>query len=397
MSKQKSRLAREVWILTAVGFFVAVGYGLIVPAMPLFAQKFHANNTQVGLIIASFGAARFFSALVTGPLVDRFGERKVLTIGLLMISLSCLLAGLSQNYIELLSFRTAGGLGSSMFSVSVGALLIRSVPSSKLGHAQSVYNGGFIVGGMAGPAFGGLLSTISLRAPFFVYAVTLLISAFISFFFLSTKRLGQKIAPKNMHDRIVTVKEAFSHPQFRTALIIAFLTNFVIFGPRNSVIPLYATEHLGISKASLGFSLTLAAILQGGLIIPAGKISDREGRRFVALIGACVLMGATAVLSISHTYGIFSLSMGLYGLGAAFIASTPAAIVGDIFAGRGGRVVGFSQMAGDAGMIVAPLVVGALSDIFTYKTAFVVTGVIYLIALPTALKLPKKLKTASPS
>jgi MFS family permease len=390
MFRKQERLATEVYILTAVGFFVAVGYGLIVPAMPLFAEKFHANNTGVGGIIASFGAARFFSALVTGRFVDKWGERAVLTTGLLLISLSCFACGISQNYWELLSARTAGGLGSSMFSVSVGALLIRSVPNNRLGHAQSLYNGGFIVGGMAGPAFGGFLSAISLRIPFFTYSVTLLISSFISHFFLAERRLGKKIAPKDIHDRVVTFKEAFSHRSFRIALILVFLTNFVIFGPRNSVIPLFATNHLHATNTNLGFALALAAIIQGGLIIPAGKISDREGRRFVALIGATILLIATGVLVLSVNLGIFLISMALYGLGAAFIGSVPAAIVGDTFAGKGGRVVGFSQMAGDAGMIVAPLIVGAISDIFTYKTAFLITGIIYLIALPAALNLPSK-------
>ncbi|MEI6216114.1 MAG: MFS transporter, partial [Actinomycetes bacterium] len=189
-----NQLPREVLVLSVVGFFVAVGYGLIVPAIPIFARSFGVNKTAIGFVISSFALARFGSGLISGRLVDRFGERKTLAVGLFMVSLSSLAAGLAQNYWQLLSFRAAGGLGSSMFSVSAGALLMRSVSDDQRAQGQSFYNSGFLLGGIAGPAFGGILSAISLRAPFFVYAVTLLMASFVAYFFLNEKRLGSKVA-----------------------------------------------------------------------------------------------------------------------------------------------------------------------------------------------------------
>ena len=70
---------------------------------------------------------RFISGLFSGKLVDRFGERLVLGCGLVMVAGFTLFAGLAQNYYQLLFFRTAGGLGSSMFTISAGALLLRVV------------------------------------------------------------------------------------------------------------------------------------------------------------------------------------------------------------------------------------------------------------------------------
>ena len=199
LKAKKDLLPKEVYVLSAVGFFVAVGYGLIVPALPLFAQTFGVRNTAIGLIVSSFAFTRFSSGLITGRMVDRFGERMVLGYGLFFVALSSLACGLAQSYPELLLFRAAGGLGSSMFSVSAGALLMRSVPDLQLGRAQSLYNGGFLVGGMAGPAFGGLLSAISLRAPFFVYAITLTLSSITAFTYLHEKRARANESLLRMH------------------------------------------------------------------------------------------------------------------------------------------------------------------------------------------------------
>ena len=97
---------------------------------------------------------RFSSGLISGKLVDRFGERAVLGFGLFMVSFFTLLTGLSQSYGQMLTFRSLGGLGSSMFSVSAGSLLMRSVSDDVRARAQSLYNGGFLLGGITGPAFG---------------------------------------------------------------------------------------------------------------------------------------------------------------------------------------------------------------------------------------------------
>ena len=123
-------LPKEVSVLTAISFLVAVGFGLIIPAIPIFAKTFGVSNTLIGFIISSFAIMRFVSGLFSGKLVDRFGERVVLGFGLFMVSGFTLLAGLAQSYEQLLIFRTAGGLGSSMFSISAGALILRVVSDS---------------------------------------------------------------------------------------------------------------------------------------------------------------------------------------------------------------------------------------------------------------------------
>ena len=188
-----AQLPREVAILSTVSFLVAVGFGLIIPAIPIFAASFGVSKTAIGLIISCFAIVRFASGLVSGRLVDKFGERAVLGFGLFMVSFFTLLTALSQSYSQLLIFRSLGGLGSSMFSVSAGSLLMRSVSDDYRARAQSLYNGGFLLGGISGPAFGGILAGISLRAPFFVYSISLAMAAVTALFYLCEKKLGKKI------------------------------------------------------------------------------------------------------------------------------------------------------------------------------------------------------------
>jgi len=211
-----------------VGFFVAVGYGLIVPAIPLFARTFGVNQTAIGFIISTFAFARFGSGLISGKLVDKFGERKVLAFGLLMVAVSSLASGFAHSYMQLLTFRAAGGLGSSMFSVSAGALLMRVTNDDNRSQGQSIYNSGFLFGGIAGPAFGGILSAISLRSPFFVYAATLVMASTTTLIFLSEKRLGKKVVAVIDPSARISIREALGQYPYRVALVLAFVTNWTI-------------------------------------------------------------------------------------------------------------------------------------------------------------------------
>ena len=181
-------LPREVAVLTAISFSVAVGYGVIIPAIPLFARSFGVNNFQVGAVISLFAAMRFASGLISGRLADRFGERLTLSVGVAIVAISMFFSGLAHSYVELLLFRAAGGIGSSMFTVAAGSLLLRVVESDQRGRAQSTYQSGFLIGGIMGPAIGGVLTEISLRAPFFIYSATLIIAGVISAIFLAQSR-----------------------------------------------------------------------------------------------------------------------------------------------------------------------------------------------------------------
>ena len=368
---------------------MAIGFGLIIPAIPIFAASFGVNKTAIGLIVSAFAIMRFSSGLISGKLVDRFGERAVLGFGLFMVSFFTLLTALSQNYNQLLIFRTLGGLGSSMFSVSAGSLLMRSVSDDVRARAQSLYNGGFLVGGVAGPAFGGLLSGVSLRAPFFVYSITLAMAGTTALFFLSEKRLGKKVDVSGNQIETTSLKEAFKLKPYQIALVLAFVNNWVLFGMRSSILPLFVTEKLNSTASIAGLGLTIGALFQGLFLLRAGRFSDESGRKAALLIGGIVVMSAILVLCVTTNVTLYFISMALFGLGGAYVGTAPGSVVGDIIRGRGGQVIAAWQMAGDAGMIVGPILVGFLTDTYSFQIAFIASAIVYSVAIFLAILLPE--------
>src|SRR4029450_1799486 len=91
-------LPREVNVLAVIAFVVALGFGIVAPAIPLFARAFGVGTTAVGLAVSAFAFFRFVSAFSGGTLVERFGERVVLSAGLLVVAVTTGLAGLAGNF-----------------------------------------------------------------------------------------------------------------------------------------------------------------------------------------------------------------------------------------------------------------------------------------------------------
>jgi MFS family permease len=388
-------LPREVSILIAASFFVAVGFGIVMPAIPVFAKSFGVNNAAIGLMVSAFAIARFSSGLISGSLVDRFGERAVFSTGVFMVALFTFLAGLAQSYQQLLVFRTAGGLGSSMFSVAAGSVIMRAVDDNHRGRAQSVYQGSFLLGGIAGPAIGGLLSVISLRAPFFVYSILLLCSGIVAFFFLKGDHIGTS-APVSENLESTSISEALRMKPYLIALVLTFISTWIFFGLRASILPIFVTEELNSTTTVVGYGLTLSAVLQGVFLLRAGRFSDTKGRRAVAVIGANVVFVGVLLLTFSTHVWMFLASMAVIGFGGAFLATAPASIVGDVIRGRGGKVIAIFQMAGDAGMMVGPIIIGAISDVYSYRTAFGFSAAIFVIALVLVYQIPETRNVEGP-
>jgi len=384
---------REVQVVVIASFFVALGFGIVFPAIPVFAKSFGVNNTAVGLVVSAFAFARFSSGMISGKFVDRFGERNVYSFGVFMVAFFTVLTGLAQNYPQLLLFRSAGGLGSSMFSVASSSLIFRAVDDKHRARALSVFQGSFLIGGITGPALGGALATISLRAPFFAYAFMLAISGTIGYVYLGRAEAAQgksKVKPEEP----ITLKEALQIPAYRIALVLSFMSAWVLFGMRSSILPLFVTESLHSTAAVVGYGFALAALFQGLLLMKAGRISDLHGRKRVVMLGSYIIMAGILGLTFSIHIWMFLVSMSVLGIGGAFLATAPGSIVGDVIKGKGGKVIGIFQMSGDAGMIVGPIVVGAISDLYSFRAAFGATAVIFSIVLVMGSRLPETRKMA---
>ena len=379
---------REVGVLVFASFFVAVGFGIISPTLPLFARSFGVNNAQVGAILSAFAFARFASGLISGKLVDHFGERLVYSFGIGFVSLTSFAAGMAQNYSQLLIFRAVGGLGSSMFSVAAGSILLRAVDDDHRARAQSLYNGSFLIGMMAGPVVGGVLSGFSLRAPLIIYGFLLTGASTSGAVLLRNSTLAAKPTTKQERET-VTLKSALALKPYRYALIISFITSWVLFGMSRSILPLFMVEEIKVTPSFMGLGFTITTIINGSLLLKAGKLSDLKGRRFAAVIGSSFLtLSILAYAFTTHPWMFIAASV-IIGFGGAFLSTTPSSIVGDVLEGKGGQVIGLFQMSGDAGAMVAPIILGTIADHYGFRPAFLTSAVLMSLAVLVATKLPE--------
>jgi MFS family permease len=397
----RGELPREVGVLAVIAFVVALGFGIVAPAIPLFARSFGVGTTAVGLAVSAFAFFRFVSAFSGGSLVERYGERTVLTAGLTVVAVTTGLAGLAHSFPVFLALRAAGGVGSAMFTVAALSLLLRVAPPSHRGRAASTWQGGFILGGIAGPAAGGLLAELSPRLPFFLYAGFLLVAGAVGLAMLrsapSATDAGEAPtqAGPDLDEGPVPLRIALRSRAYVAALVANFGIGWMLFGVRNSLVPLYVTEELGRTVAWAGAGLLAGSLAQALGLLRSGRLVDGWGRRPSLILGSAVATGSTLILVLPPAIGAFLVSMALFGLAASLLGSAPAALVADVSPARGGRVVAVFQMAADLGAIGGPLIAGWLTDVASFQVAFAVTAAVLGASVVTALAMQPEKRPAS--
>lgn len=386
----KPRLNRDVIVLGLIAFFVMVGFGVVVPVLPVYVQSFGVGNLEVGAVVSAFALMRFVFSPACGRLIDWAGERTVLAVGIGIVALSSGLVGAADSYLQLLLLRGAGGIGSAMFSVSAMTLLLRTAEPGRRARAIGFYQGGFLIGGMAGPAIGSLLATISLTAPFFFYAGTLTVAGLVGLFLLRSGGRRSALAAVDASAVRTPFREVLRDERFRAACLANFAQGWTSLGVRTTLIPLFVVVVLGGTSSWTGIALAAAAVAQALALAPAARFVDIVGRK-PAIIGAFALAGL-AIVAISFVPNIWVLGalLCVYGVAAAFMGTAPAAAVGDAAGVRGGRPVSVFSMCADAGAIVGPLVAGLLVDSFSFSAGFAVGAVFLLIAAAYAVRMPSE-------
>jgi len=379
-------LPREVGVLVAVAFFVALGFGIVAPALPLYARSFGVGKAAAAAVISAFALLRIAFAFPAGRLIDTFGERLVLATGIAIVAVSSLLAGLAQSYWQLFVLRSAGGVGSAMFSISAMSVIVRMVPTSQRARAVGLWSGGFLLGGIAGPGVGGIVTNISIRLPFFLYAGTLSVAGSVALVALRSTPLADKGSAAATSR--TTLRSALRQPAYRAAVAANFADAWASMGVRAALIPLFVAEVLHRSVIWTGIGFWCVAGINGLVLLPAGRFADRVGRRPV-LIAGCALSGsAFVVLATWESLPGFLVAMSILGLGSGLLDVAPAAVVGDIVEGRGGPVFAAYQMSSDVANVIGPIAAGALAEA-SFADAFGLTAGILGVAVAAGLAMPE--------
>jgi DHA1 family multidrug resistance protein-like MFS transporter len=374
-------IPREIKVLIAAAFVIALGFGLVAPVLPQFAQSFNVGVAASSVIVSAFAFTRLVFAPAGGALLEKFGERPVYIAGLLIVAASTAACAFAGSYWQLLIFRGLGGIGSTMFTISAMALIIRLAKPSVRGRVSSAYASSFLLGNIAGPLAGGLLAGFGLRVPFLVYAAALVVAAAVVAIHLKDARLAEG-ETKPAARPVLTVREALGDSAYRAALASSFANGWSSFGVRNSLLPLFAAAALSAGPEIAGISLTAFAVGTAVVLTFSGRLADSWGRRPLVLTGLAVNAVATAAIGFSTNVPMFLVVSVIAGMGTGLLNPAQQAAVGDVVGNdrSGGKVLATFQMASDSGAIVGPILAGLLADYLGFSWAFGVTGAIVIMA-----------------
>jgi MFS family permease len=387
-------MPRNVWVLSGISLAVAVGFGVVSPVLPMFATSFGVDEFAAGAVISVFALMRFATAPFVGRMDDRWGHRAVLMAGLLIVAVSSAAAGAAADYPALIVMRGLGGIGSAMFSVAGMTVLLASVDAEHRGRASGIYQGGFLVGAILGPTFGAAFAQISLRAPFFFYAGTLVVAALVTLGLTPVKVLRpEKPAPDEPErERIRPIREVVFDARFQSACLANLVHGWNTNGTRSTLVPLFIAAFLATTPAEAalltGLAMAVAAGVQIVLVFPAGYVVDRYGRKAPMVLGALLAGVCLALIPASTQFAALTGLLALYALGSALLGTAPAAAVADAAGPGGDRALAVYSMTGDLGSILGPLAAGALAHAFGFQSAFLLGAGLWAVSALLSLRMP---------
>ncbi|GAB3247901.1 MFS transporter [Alteromonas gracilis] len=386
-------LPGEMRVLIASAFVIAIGYGLVSPVLPAYARSFDVGVAAASVVVSAFAFFRLVFAPAGGFLSTRLGERPVYLTGLLVVAASSLATAFAQSYAQLLILRGLGGIGSTMFTVSAMALLVRLAPPSMRGRVSSAYASAFLLGGMLGPVLGGFLASAGLRLPFIVYAGALVLAATVVGVRLSGAAL--RPAPDAEPRPPMRVGEALGSSVYRASLASGFANGWCNFGVRVAVLPQLAVALYDETWVA-GVVLALAALGTALTLQVSGRLVDSVGRRPVVLVGLVTTAIGLGLIGLSGSLVVLLALSVVSGVGAGLVNPGQQAAVADVVGNHrsGGTVLSTFQMAQDAGAILGPILIGLVADAAGFGWAFALTAVIALVAAIPWLVAPEPMERA---
>lgn len=362
-----------IWTTVALDL---VGFGIVVPILGRYAERYGASGVQVGLLFASFSLAQFVFSPLLGRLSDRIGRKPVILISLFGTAIGSFVTGAAGSLPILFLGRIIDGASGASVAVAQGAVTDVAAPHERprlLGLLGAAFGVGFVVG----PALGGLASLGGTHVPFYVAGAIALINGIVAIFRLPETRRPDPTGPRVRSPRAARLWSFAAVGFIAIVAFSGFETTFSLLADRR-----FSLTEGGVSVVFIGIGLLLVTV-QGGLI---GPITGRIGTRKALQSGLLLNIAGLALLSAATSWFVLVPALALLTFGQGLVAPNLTSIVStSVPDGQRGEALGFQQGVNAVGRIAGPALAGVLFDHVAIGAPYVVGAILCGVALLTLL------------
>ena len=390
--------------ILSIVFIDLIGFGMIIPILPLYALRFQATEWQIGLLLASYSFMQFLASPVLGWFSDRFGRKPVLLCSLIGSATGYILMADATSLAMLFLARILAGVAGA--SVGTASAYIADItPPENRSKRIGLIGAAFGIGFVLGPAIGGLLSQWSVIAPFWFAAVLSILNAVLMWIVLPEpdRHAARQRGPVNLKQ---TFEEAGS---WRLGIVtITYFIAIAGFAIVTVIYPQVSHRRFELSQSQISFIFVMfgliGAAIQGGGI---GRLVKRFGDVNLAIAGFAIMAISMMMMPLAGSVPLFLLFTAGLAVGNSLSQPTVNAIASKgASAALQGRVLGIVQSAGSLGRVFGPVLAGFLltgdhlrQNVQYGNTPFLAGAIIMAIAfgLATTLRRPAPAKVIAPS
>lgn len=347
-----------IWTTVALDL---VGFGIVLPVLPLYARRYHASAATAGALVAAFSLAQLLASPMWGRVSDRVGRKPVLIVSLVGTALGSLLTGLAAGLPLLFVGRLVDGASGASVSVAQASVADLAPPDQRA-RLFGLLGAAFGIGFVLGPAIGGLLAPIDPRLPFFAAALVAGVNAIVAVRRLpETKPANMSVTTPTVAPTRVGRDAAWRAPGVLTMIGVSFLS-LIAFSAFEGTFALFGQERLGFHESSayaVFFIIgVLIAFVEVGLVHPVvAKIGERGALQSGLILNAAGL----ALLPVVHDRWWLAPSLVLLTAGQGLITPTlSSTVAGQVEHQRRGEVLGIQQSVGGLARVIGPIAGGLL-------------------------------------
>ena len=375
-------------------FVSMLGFGLVMPLLPIYARSFGATGIQLGFLTASFAITRAITTYPGGWFADKMGRKKPIVMGLLMYSVVMALYGFTEDVNQLIFLRALQGVASGIVWPIISTMVVDMVNPKDRSKALGFYEMMWFLGMIIGPGLGGILAdAFTVAVPFFVCGALAFLSMLLVALTVQETATIIKEEKSSAISRTASSEDSVKGMKKWTLYPIVFLglciTRFIIAFSNSLIQPVlsvYANEVLGIPTAEVGILFTARGIIMLFATLPMGTVADSVGRKSTLILGKVVNAFATFLIIFSGGFWPLLFLMMLRGFGRAAINPSLTAIFSNVVSvSKRGRAMGIFNAFQNVGLVVGSSIGGFLYEMSSSETPFIACFIVALVGVIVVL------------